>query len=483
MNNRRSSLLLLGGSVLALALVAGCVDRDAQAQARRTEAIVADPTIPVQVQPIETRDLDEVITISGTLVTNLDVQIAAKIPGRLVSVQVREGDRVAAGQVIATQETVELNAQLQQAIAQQQQAQAGLVQAERALNVNPEITRSNIAAAEAQLRQAQASLDRARAGARPEERAQAQAAVDAARAALDNARTQLERSRRLFEEGAIAKVEVEAAELQFVTALSQYEQALEGKRIADNATRPEDLRAAEEQVRAAEEQVRSVRASERLDANLVQQVDSARAQLRAAQEGVRLARQALSDATVRAPFAGTISGRPSEVGTLASPGTPIARIIGVQGLHLQAQVTELQVRRVTVGAPVEVSVGGIQKRGVVAAIDPLAGEVGRLFNLRVELQGDLSDVRAGMFATGTLRLGIRENVTVAPNPAIIRDGEDTFVFVVEGTRARRVPVTLGISNGNVTEIQGVSEGDQLVIQGQDQLFDDAEVDLNGEGSP
>ena len=89
--------------ILAIALVVagGCVNRQAQQQAGRTEKILRDPTIPVNVVSVDTRTIEEHLEITGEVTSGQDSSIGAKVGGRITAVYVREGDAVAAGQTIA----------------------------------------------------------------------------------------------------------------------------------------------------------------------------------------------------------------------------------------------------------------------------------------------------------------------------------------------------------------------------------------------
>lgn len=469
---RRTALI-----ALALLSLTGCVNRAAQQQAKVTQKIVTDPTVPVKVQPAKTMDLNETLEVTGAFATSEQSGVGPAVAGRLVAVYVRDGDAIRAGQPIAQQETQDLMSRLRQAQAQVSSAQAALQQALSDARVAPTKSESNVKAAQARLSQAQARYNKAKNGSRSEERTQAEWNVKRAQSDLETARTALERARRLFSEGAVAKVEVESAENRYDNAMAAYQGALQNQSIVLSATRPEDLQAALDDVRAAQEALRVAQADKQLDVVYSQRVSGARANLQSAQDQVSLARKALSDATIRAPFSGRVSGKPVQVGTFVAPGTTVATIVGASGTYFEANVPESQVARVQPGTPVQVTIdalNGLKATGSVLAVNPVASGQGRVYTVRVSVNESLG-VKPGMFARGQIKLGERPNATVVPADAVIRDGENAYVFTVAGDKAKRVNVKLGLTNDGVVEVDGLEPGASVVIAGQSTLVDGTKV--------
>lgn len=470
------------GIILALALAAiaaaGCTDRDAQKQAARTKELVSDPTILVSTEPARTADMADTREITGSIVTTDDASIGAKISGRLAAVYVADGQSVSAGQAIAVLDTQELAARERQSAAQVDSARSRLNQAITDAKVGPQKSAAAVRAAQARLDQAKARLARLLKGGRDEEVRQAKAEVARAKSAMETAKSARDRAQNLYKEGAVSKAELEQAENAYAAALAGYESSLETLAISQSAGRPEDVAASEQDVRAAEEQLRIERANAQLDDNFSQRVAAARADLAAAEQAHRVSSIALADATIRAPFSGRVSGRPLQPGSLVSPGVVVARIVGAQGVYFEAEVTESDVARISPGAPVRVKMDALPNRsfmGSVLAVNPMASGVGRLYTVRVELGGATSEVKPGMFARGELQFGIKRGVTVVPTDAILRDGENTHVFIVEGGKAKQVAVRLGLTNGRTVEVDGLSPTAIVVVKGQSNLAEGSAV--------
>lgn len=489
--NKPRSIIVAGFAAL---VATGCVNREAQQQAKQTAAIVQDPVKVVSVQPVGTQAVSETLEISGQMVTADDVQIGAKQSGRLAGVLVRDGDSVYAGQLLAFTDSSQANAQFRQALGQLASAQSQLSQAINNATIAPTKSRAAVRQAEAavrvakeQLRSAEANLKKVLAGARSEERAQAKANVEAAKASLDQAQKNLNRITTLVAEGALPQSQLDTAQAQYANALTAYENALQVQAMQVNGARPEDIEiartavaTAQQTVAQAEEGVRAARANQRLDVLLNDAVRTAQAQVSAAQAQVDVARVAVSDTQIRSPFSGRVSGRPLQTGTVVSPGMTIVRVVGGQGSYFEGQVPESGVRFVTVGKPVKVSVDALPGQvfnGAVLAVSPAGSEVGRQFTVRISVGGQTGGLRPGMFAKGVVDLRTVPNAMVVPSTAVVRRDNKDVVFLMIDGKAKQTPVTKGIEQGSIVEVVGLKIGDPVIVQGQTDLDEGAKVKL------
>ncbi|MEA2553890.1 MAG: hypothetical protein QOJ65_2066 [Fimbriimonadaceae bacterium] len=471
--------------LIALAVVAlaatGCVDRGKQAQAKQTQALVSDPSRPVTVAPVRIKTMSETLSLTGEVTTSQDAQIGAKRSGRLTSVLVNDGDSVKTGQLLATLDNSDIMSQLQQALSAQSAAQAQLSQARLNAAFGPAKTSAAVSAAQSQLRSAQAQLKKARAGARPEERIQVDWQVKSAKSNLDTTQKDLDRKKALVEQGAIAKSQLDVAQNAYMAALTQYNAALQTQALTTRGTREEDIMIAQEGVHAAEEAVRQAKAQKSLDGLYRDQIQTAQAQVDSARAQVNIARQALTDTQVRAPFSGRVAGKSTQVGTVISPGQTIVRLIGAGGLYFEGDVPESSVAQVQAGRGVVVKINAIPGRtfnGYVANVSPLGQDVGRLFRARIQISGDLTSVRPGMFASGDVLLRSIPGAMVVPISAVVpRDGKNV-VFVVNGNKARQLEVKTGLRQGNDVQVTGLVSGQEIVVRGQEDLVDGALVKID-----
>lgn len=459
-------------------LLGGCVNRAAQQQAKRTEDILADTTKPVMVTAAVNRPLVERLEITGEIATAADVRVAAKTPGKLVAVYVADGDKVSAGQILARQDTSSQEISLRQAQAQVTAMQASLSQAIANARIAPSRTAAAVASAEAQLRSAKAQRDKVRSGARPEERRQADAQLDAARSNLETARKELERQRSLYDSGATSRQRLEQAENAFRAAEASYESANQQVQMMKSWAREEDIRSAEEAVKQAEAAVRSAKANRELDVLLLDQVQAAKAQIESARAQLKQVMQSIDDASIKAPISGTIYGVPAQAGQSVGGGEPVARIVGTGGVYFEGEVPETTLSNIRVGNAVGVTLEAIPGktfRGRVAAISPAANSVGRLFTVKVVLDGAPLDLKPGMFGAASVEIRQIAQATVVPAGAVVRRAGQDMVFVVEGNVVKKRLVTTGIKSDGQIQVSGVNPGEQVVTTGQTEVDEGSKV--------
>lgn len=206
-------------------------------------------------------------------------------------------------------------------------------------------------------------------------------------------------------------------------------------------------------------------------------VKSAEAQLKAAESAESLARRQLSDASVRAPFAGVVAMKYVNQGELLSPGVKVATLVDDSKMKMKINIGELDVPMVKVGDAVTIRVDALAKEfeGRVATISSKA-DMARTYMLEVELPNANHELKSGMFARAEIRQDAAREVPTVPAEAIITNGQRSQVFVAEGNVAKLKAVKLGSSDRMKVEItEGVKAGDKVVTFGQNQLKDGAKI--------
>jgi RND family efflux transporter MFP subunit len=172
----------------------------------------------------------------------------------------------------------------------------------------------------------------------------------------------------------------------------------------------------------------------------------------------------LDYAKITAPFTGRVIERRVDPGNLASPGTPILVVEEEGQLRVEAAVEESRAGSVHLGdrATVEVDSLAAPLEGKVSEIVPSVDEASRAFLVKVELVGDVSKLRPGMFARAVFHAGSRPRLVV-PKTAVTSSGALDRVFVVDGDRARLRMITTGETQGPFTEVlSGLAEGERVV---------------------
>ena len=209
-------------------------------------------------------------------------------------------------------------------------------------------------------------------------------------------------------------------------------------------------------------------------------IDSGRAQ-------VELARLALEDCAVAAPFNGVVLERRIEKGTLAGAGT-VAFVLGrVADVKATFGVPDSLVERMTPGQAVTITTEAFQGRsfrGSVTGIAPSADPQSRVFNIEVTIPNHDGRLKPGMIGTIEVptdapQAAAAEPGVAIPLAAVVRsnkspDGYSAFVVEVNGVHevAHARPVELGPASGNdITVTRGVRLGERVVVMGATLLTD------------
>lgn len=484
-----------------VAVTAGCGRPKPSESARANGSTTGG--VAVTVEPAFRRDISKVVDVTGSLVPLHDVIVGPRQAGRIVSVHVREGDRVTQGQIVATMDRVDHDAQvrsaranLQAALTREAQANALVTQAtnqhqqaETNLRITDRSTQAGLQAAKAAVQSAEAALAVIRQGARPQEREQISQQVRAAKANLDKATADLKRARDLFAQQAIAQSQLDLAQAAYDAADASYRAALQTQSLTEEGARKEDVRRAELAVEQARESLRQAEANReavelrRQDVRNAQEaLRSAKAGAEAARAGVEQARatlamaeNALADTYVASPIDGYVAARLAEPGQQVGAGAPILRLVAPGSVYFQASVPESEYSLLAVGQPVEVTVDalpGVKFQGRVSRVFPVASSAARSFTVRVDFQGD-GRVRPQMFARGRIVVGVHRNATLVSKDAILfgtSDSDATLFVVGPDKKAEERKLTLGFINTEHVEVlSGVKPGEKVVVAGQNTL--------------
>lgn len=215
------------------------------------------------------------------------------------------------------------------------------------------------------------------------------------------------------------------------------------------------------------------------------QLDAAKAQTQAAREQASAASTMLGYTRITAPFAGVVTARMADPGTMAAPGVPLLQIDRSGPLQLQATVDESAIAIAHMGMKTPVTVDGVAQplEGTVAEIVPAADPASHSFLVKINLPAS-NQLRAGMYGTAEFPNGMHQAV-VAPRSAVIARGslECAYVLDSQGVAQLRY-LTLGAAHGNLVEVlSGVAAGEQLVDTPEDRDFAGKHIDVRGGVQP
>jgi HlyD family secretion protein len=306
------SMTLIGsiGILSAYALVNPTTPAPSTAEARvRVEpALVAGPG---RVEPISEQ-----------------VAVAARLADVITSIRVTEGERLHPGQIIATLDDTEYQAQ--------------------------------VSAAAARLRRGQSEFQRLINGPRVPERRASEAAVSEARAVLKNTEITLERQRMLFGDGLIAREQVERAEREYQVAKAQMEAVVEQHSLLVGEPREEDRIAAESTVVLAQAQLDEERAR-------------------------------LAKTVIRAPVAGIVLRVHQRPGEIARTELPIVTLADDSKLRVRMEVDETDIGLIRPGQAAYVTAPAYPQRRFRGVVGRISNVLGRKA-IRTDAPGERLDM-------------------------------------------------------------------------------------------
>jgi RND family efflux transporter MFP subunit len=199
----------------------------------------------------------------------------------------------------------------------------------------------------------------------------------------------------------------------------------------------------------------------------------------AAEQRAALAKQTLSDGTVRAPFPGLVSERYVSVGEYVTPSTKVAHLVDIDPLRLELTIPEQNMGAVKEGQQVKFQVGAFPDRtftGVVHYIGPAVRATTRdlVFEAMVSNKDKL--LRPGLFATAQLDVG-KQKLPVVPTSAVKTEGDTTRLYAVIDKHVEERIVQLGPQEGDVIGVlKGVSVGERVVVKPTEQISDGVQVE-------
>jgi cobalt-zinc-cadmium efflux system membrane fusion protein len=213
---------------------------------------------------------------------------------------------------------------------------------------------------------------------------------------------------------------------------------------------------------------------------------TAEGNLRAARDTVRLfgkteeeidrvVRDRTADAVlvVRSPIAGTVTQRTAAPGLLVQPGNAPApfTVADTSTMWMLANAVEADAPLLRVGQPVKVRVTAYGERafdGVITVIGSQIDAATRRFMVRSEVRDPDHLLRAGMFATFTIRIAASVESTAVGSTAVVREGDGSMSVWVTTDRRRfeKRTVRTGLQQNGLTQIvDGLRPAEQVVTDG------------------
>jgi len=213
-----------------------------------------------------------------------------------------------------------------------------------------------------------------------------------------------------------------------------------------------------------------------------QQLDQAKLALENAKARVAQARIRVGDANIKSSINGIVNKRYIEPGAVVAPGTQLFELVDVSSLKLKVNVNENQVAQLKVGAPVTVKASVFPDKDFSGKVSFIAAKADNSLNFPIEI--DLAnskgnDIKAGMYGTAIFNFPQQAQSLVVPRNAFVGGVNSNQLFVMDSNNTARLKKVIAgrVFGEEVEIIQGLSEGDVVIVSGQINLSDGSKVTI------
>jgi HlyD family secretion protein len=355
---------------------------------------------------VERGDLARSVVATGKIFPLTNVEVKSKASGIVQQLLVDYGENVKKGQVLAELDKAEILAQVNQ-------------------------EKASLQAAEAAAHAADADLQRSK--------------VDAEGPDVPTLKRAYERAQKMAKDGVVSESSLDDAQRNYEMAVNKQQL---GK--ANVVSAGSKLKQAEAQVAEAQ------------------------AQLEEKEKEYR-------NSTIVSPIDGMVLSRDVEVGSavssilvLGSSATLVMTLGDIREVYVKGKVDESDIGRVYIGQPARIKVESYKDKtfnGKVTKISPMGVEKDNVttFEVRVSIDNSTGELKSQMTANAEILLEEHKGILIVPEGALIYDKDRKASVEVADPNGkdgkRKIPVTVGISNGSKTELlSGLTEGQQVILQ-------------------
>jgi multidrug efflux pump subunit AcrA (membrane-fusion protein) len=374
--------------------------------------------IPVRTALVEKGEVNSFLKVTGVVEANETVRVTSEIMGQAKEVKVKDGEEVNKGDILIV--------------------------------LGDEQIKIQVAQAQATLDSIQASSDKIKSGARPQEIKQADSAVLQAKINRDSAEENYLRMEKLFSEKVISKQQYEQAKNQYEIADVQYQSAQESYELVIEG--------------AAEEDIKSVEA-----------------QVRQAKAALDMVKYQLKNTQITAPISGKVTSITVSSGEMVSPSIPLLSIIDVNRIFVKVGISEKDISKIKEGQTVDLKIDAFSEekfQGEVVSKGVAVDQISKTLEVKIEILQPEVDIPVGVFARGDILVKTNQEALIISSSALVRKKDGIYVYVIEEGIARQKEVVLGIIQDERVEIlEGLSEEEEIVILGNQELGDGLKVDV------
>ncbi len=321
---------------------------------------------------------------------------------------------------------------------------------QKLIEINRPLYRQETIAAKTYLAIAKAKLNDLKAGVRPEKIAQAKESIKQLKDCTKFTKTDFDRIMKLVTSGSLSMESQEKARVSYIKCRTT--------------------------LMAAKQQLSMFIAGPTRTEIAIQQanVENAEAKLSVAQAK-------FDECTIQSPFSGIVTKVFVRQGDLAKPRTPLLEMIDPESLVVSFAVPETSSMEIQNGTKLLINLDAYPGKKFKAEIQRIYPEIKWNTRTRIVEAKVIENIKLvpGMFVRVALPIKTAHNAIVVPDKSILTTPRgDKVVYVIENGIAKKRTVLLGLEyRGKVQVTSGVSEGETIVISGNEKLNDGTKVKM------
>lgn len=220
----------------------------------------------------------------------------------------------------------------------------------------------------------------------------------------------------------------------------------------------------------------------------IAEVEKSEAEYESAKAQLDAVMQQISYLNIKAPFSGVITNRFVDKGTVIQSGLnnsnamPLFDIQDLQTIRLQVDIPETDAALIGKNTKAEITFPELPSAKYSAKVSRIAyglNETTRTMKIEIDIQNNNLKIRSGMYAKVEIQRGGHKDALSVLNEAIGNIKGQSFVYVVQEGKAKKVEVKIGIQDDKFTELLTASckASDKIVIRGKEFCYDGAIVNM------
>ena len=190
------------------------------------------------------------------------------------------------------------------------------------------------------------------------------------------------------------------------------------------------------------------------------------------------AQKKLDETRIKSPIDGVVHQVLTKVGSLCGPSVPVCEIVNIEDLILKLNGGETLAASVEKGDSVSIKIpvkSLSDVPGIITYVGVKPGYTG-LFPIEIEVHNS-EELKAGYLANVNFSKRLNDQIVV-PKASVYGTNQNRYVYIIENDLAAQTPVVTGIEDGSsVTVLEGLDEGQLLVIEGANRLSDGSSVKI------